>query len=122
MSLVLYMDEHVDPAVTSGLRRRGVEVRTVQEQGQRRTPDAAILDRALANGWVVFTMDEDFLSESNARWESGEPFAGVIYAKKDRWGIGVLVEHLELAAKVYEPDEMVNAVLHIPLRATNRKE
>jgi predicted nuclease of predicted toxin-antitoxin system len=71
MSLILYKDENVPLAIATGLRRRGVEVHTVAEEGQRETPDPEILDRALMRGWVVFTMDEDFLREARSRNDTG---------------------------------------------------
>jgi Domain of unknown function (DUF5615) len=42
------MDEHVHRAITIGLRLRGIDVLTVQEDGLTATPDPLILDRALA--------------------------------------------------------------------------
>lgn len=46
MSVRFYMDEHVHGAVTSGLRRRGVDVLTAQEDGQTGADDDSLLDRA----------------------------------------------------------------------------
>lgn len=48
MSIRLYHDEHVRSAVTEGLRKRGVDVLTAQEDGAEGTPDPALLDRATA--------------------------------------------------------------------------
>jgi predicted nuclease of predicted toxin-antitoxin system len=55
------MDEHVPRAISVGLRLRGVDVLTAQEDGLRNTPDADLLDRATALGRVIFTQDDDFL-------------------------------------------------------------
>ena len=41
MSVALYMDEHVHRAITIGLRLRGVDVLTAQEDDRRNTPDLA---------------------------------------------------------------------------------
>lgn len=46
MSLRLYMDVHVRWAITAGLRRRGLDVLTAQEDGAARFEDPALLDRA----------------------------------------------------------------------------
>jgi hypothetical protein len=54
MTIALYMDEHVPRAITIGLRLRGVDVLTAQEDGRRNTPDADLLDRATALGRVIF--------------------------------------------------------------------
>jgi len=39
MSVGLYMDEHVPRAITEGLRLRGVDVLTAQEDNRRRASD-----------------------------------------------------------------------------------
>ncbi|MBS0267038.1 MAG: DUF5615 family PIN-like protein, partial [Planctomycetes bacterium] len=46
MTLALYMDQHVQAAITEGLRRRGIDVLTAHEDGFDRHSDAAILERA----------------------------------------------------------------------------
>ena len=71
MSLALYTDVHVKRAVTNGLRLRGVDVLTAQEDGTARLSDPDLLDRATALGRVVFTQDEDFLAEAARRQAAG---------------------------------------------------
>ena len=44
----LYMDEHVPSAITEGLRWRGVDVLTAQEDGRTGEDDPELLDRASA--------------------------------------------------------------------------
>jgi hypothetical protein len=46
MTLALYMDEHIRRAITNGLKLRGIDVLTVQEDGRTGTPDPILLDRA----------------------------------------------------------------------------
>ena len=116
MSLLLYMDVHVPWAITDALRRRGVDVLTAQEDGTSLLDDPPLLDRALELGRVVFTRDEDFLSEATLRQRTGKPFAGIIYAHQMRATIGQCVHDLEVMAKVYEPEDMANRVEHLPLR------
>jgi hypothetical protein len=48
------MDEHVPKAVTEGLRRRGVDVITVQELGLQAAEDARHLERAATLSLRVF--------------------------------------------------------------------
>ena len=61
MSVNLYMDVHVRRAITEGVRLRGVDVFTAQEDGATRLSDAELLDRATALGRVLFSQDEDLL-------------------------------------------------------------
>lgn len=115
MPVSLYMDEQVQSAITRGLRRRGVDVLTVQEDGFRHADDEAILDRAMALSRVVFSRDEDFLAHAAHRQAAGIPFAGVVYAHPLPALIGQCVNDLELIASVYDPVDMANRVEYLPL-------
>jgi len=55
VSGALYMDVQVPAAITRGLRRRGVDVLTAQEDGTARLKDPALLDRATVLGRIIFT-------------------------------------------------------------------
>jgi hypothetical protein len=56
MSINLYMDENVPVPVTEGLRRRDVDVLTVQEDNRQSTPDPILLDRAAELDRVIFSI------------------------------------------------------------------
>jgi predicted nuclease of predicted toxin-antitoxin system len=115
VSVKLYMDVHVRRGVTEGLRRRGVDVMTAQEDECHRLPDAALLDRAKELGRVIFSQDEDMLREAHQRQTQGESFAGVIYCHQLRITTGQAVRDLELIATVYEPVDAENRVEYLPL-------
>jgi predicted nuclease of predicted toxin-antitoxin system len=67
MSARLYMDVHVRRAVTTGLRLRGVDVLTAQEDGAGGFDDPRLLNRATELGRVLFTQDDDLLKEAARR-------------------------------------------------------
>ncbi|MCA9900012.1 MAG: DUF5615 family PIN-like protein [Anaerolineales bacterium] len=115
MTIALYMDVHVHRAITTGLRLRGVDVLTAQEDGYRTAPDTVLLDRATELGRVLFSQDEDLLAEGKLRQTHGMSFTGVIYAHQLRITIGRCVNDLELIAKVAEPEELANRVEYLPL-------
>jgi uncharacterized protein with PIN domain len=115
MSVTFYMDEHVHRAITVGLRLRGVDVLTVQENGRRNTSDDVLLDRATELGRVMFSQDEDLLAEAKRRQDESAPFAGVIYAHQLRVTIGTCVRDLELIAKAADPQDLANRVEYLPL-------
>lgn len=56
-----YLDEHIPNAVTQGLRRRGVDVLTVQDAGRSGLSDPEQLAFALSQQRMMITMDSDFL-------------------------------------------------------------
>ncbi len=80
--ITLYLDENVEGQIVRGLRLRGLDLITAEEDGRGNTPDALVFDRANELGRVVFSRDQDFLREAKQRQEKGEDFAGVILAPK----------------------------------------
>ena len=114
MTVALYMDVHVHRAITNGLRIRGVDVLTAQEDGYRTAADDHLLDRATELGWVLFNQDEDLLVEAKRRQTVGTQISGVVYGHQMRATIGRCVGDLKLIAKLAEPDEMANRVEFLP--------
>jgi hypothetical protein len=110
------MDVHAPAPITRALLRRGVDVKTAQDDGTTRLPDNELLDRATALNRALFTRDEDLLAEANMRQKAGKFFAGVIYAHQLRVTIGRCISDLEIIAKAGEPADLHNRVEHLPLR------
>lgn len=111
----LYMDVHVPAAVTRGLRLRGVDVLTAQEDDAATLADPELLDRATALGRVLFSQDDDLLVEAARRQAAGEPFGGVIYLHQRDLTLGRCVSDLELIATLSEPQEYAGRVQYLPL-------
>lgn len=116
MPLALLMDVHVPAAITAGLRRRGIDVLTSQEDGSDRLPDDRLLERSTQLGRVLFSQDDDLLALA-AQWQQhGTPFSGVIYAHQLSAGIGTLVSDLELVLTCCSADELASGVTYLPLK------
>ncbi|MGH9380135.1 MAG: DUF5615 family PIN-like protein [Thermoanaerobaculia bacterium] len=113
MPVRLLMNHNVDRAVTEGLRLRGVDVLTAYDDGSHELEDPQLLDRAAALSRVVFSTDGDLVVEARRRQKSGEYFAGVIFARQQRLGIGQQIEQLELLAKTCTPEELANELLFL---------
>jgi hypothetical protein len=113
----LYMDVHVPAAITAGLRRRGIDVLTSQEDGTERCwTDDRLIDRASSLGRLLFSQDEDMLRLA-AEWQQvGRTFDGVIYAHQLSAGMGVLVQDLELVLSCCTAAELENRVTYLPLK------
>jgi hypothetical protein len=60
--LKAYADVHVNAAIVQALRKRGMDVATAQERGQRLADDSKLLADALAEERVLLTNDTDFLT------------------------------------------------------------
>lgn len=115
MSIKLYMDAHVNSAITQQLEVRGVNVITAQDDARADRADDELLARATELGRVIFTHDRDFLGIA-AKWQKqSRAFGGIVYAHPLRVSTGKCVVDLDLIAKCYEPVDMVNRVEHLPL-------
>lgn len=115
MTVALYMDHQIPRQVTEGLRRRGVDVIKAYEDGAHQMGDPTLLDRATALGRVLVTQDDDLLREGALRQQQSTPFAGVIYAHQLGISIGQFVSDLHLLAAVYDPPDVANQVIFLPL-------
>ena len=116
MPLAFYMDVHVPSAVTLGLRRRGLDILTSQEDGTNRFDDDALLARATELGRALLSQDSDLLRIAQERQAAGVSFSGVIFAHQQGVSIGQLVEDLHLLATCCAADELANKVTYLPLR------
>lgn len=110
------MDVHVPFAITAGLRLRGVDVLTAQEDGSSELEDGQLLDRAFALGRVLVTQDTGFLQEAARRQKKDEEFAGIIYAHQMDVTIGQCVRDLEMIARGSDAKEWVGSVDYLPLK------
>jgi hypothetical protein len=110
------MDVHVPAAITAGLRRRGIDVITSQEDGSDRWTDDLLLARSTALGRVLLSQDEDLLALATHWQRQGRPFGGVIYAHQMSVGIGTLVKDLELVLSCCGEAELADRVTYLPLK------
>jgi uncharacterized protein with PIN domain len=110
------MDVHVPRAITEGLRLRGVDVLTAQEDDARRLADAELVDRATMLGRVLFTRDADLLVEASQRQRTNRTFAGLVYAHQVHVTIGQCVYDLALIAAAADPTDFASRVEYLPLR------
>lgn len=115
MSLALYIDENVHAAITNGLRSRGIDILTVQEDERAGLADPLVLDRAVELGRILFTQDRDFLIEANRRQAEGISFIGIVYGHKLMISIGDCIRDLEIIAQIGTIEEFQNRVQFLPL-------
>jgi predicted nuclease of predicted toxin-antitoxin system len=114
MSMGLYMDVHVPRAVTEGLRRRGHDVLTAQEDGRRTLSDPSLMNRAGELGRAFVTQDEDLLAEATRRQTEGIAFGGVAYAHQRNITTGQFIRDLELICVASDRAYWTNHVEFLP--------
>ena len=111
----LCMDVHVPAAITAGLRQRGIDVLTCQDDGTIQLTDNEVLARATDLGRVLFTQDDDFL-QIVSRWQADQQaFFGVVYCHQLAAGIGQIFNDLALIADVLSSAELGRGVVYLPL-------
>jgi hypothetical protein len=109
------MDVHVRRAITVELLNRGVDVVTAQSDGTAEFEDSALLDRATSMNRVLFSQDQDLLTEAARRQRESIGFAGVIYAHQLYVTVGRCIHDLELIAKLGTAEDLENRVQFLPL-------
>jgi len=116
VAALLYTDVHVPLAVTSGLRRCGIDVLTSQRDGTIELPDEELLSRATDLDRVLLTQDTDFLMIT-ANWQENKTqFRAVIFVRQIGMGIGEIIEDINLLLTAANDTELWNQVYHLPLR------
>ena len=110
------MDEQVQAAITNGLRRRGVNVLTAQEDSSGGFSDGDLLDRAARLGRIVFSRDSDFLAITAARQTAGQYFVGVVFAKQEVVSYRQCIDDLEFLTTCGELADFESRVHFLPLR------
>ena len=104
-----FFDQHIDPAVATGLRRLEIDVLTAQDAGRCGFDDADQLAFATAEGRVVVTFDTDYLVLHAA----GTQHAGIAWAPYGKHAVGYLVGALEILYGAMTADEMLNHVEYL---------
>ena len=102
MSISLLCDEHIPYSVVKGLRRRGLDVVTVQEKGLSSADDEEIMQYALNNNLCIYTRDTDFLRHHKA----GSKHAGIIYHHPLAYSIGEAIRRILILNEVAESEEL----------------
>jgi len=111
--LKAYADENVIAPLVEALRRRGMDVVTVQERGRREADDAELLDEALLDERLMLTNDTDFLAIASDRASRGESFAPIIYWPQQQRRIGDLVQALIALASNHEYSQLLGQVVFL---------
>lgn len=114
MAVRFYMDVHVPMAITEQLRRRGIDVRTAQDDGATEVADDELLVRATESNRVMVTFDLGFKGLAENWQREQRDFAGLLYGHQRLGSIGEYVNCLHLIATTSEPEEWQSVIQCIP--------
>jgi predicted nuclease of predicted toxin-antitoxin system len=115
MTLRFYFDQHMPRAVVLGLQRRAIDVLTTQDEGTGRWRDERLLERSTELDRVFVTEDEDLLAIAHRWMEVARPFTGLVRTREPKRLIGRTIEDLLIVAHCYDPQEIANQVVFVPL-------
>src|SRR5258708_3544996 len=104
-----HLDEHVDRAVATALRRAGINVTTTNESGLRAADDETHLGFARTEGRVIVTRDQDFLRFAG----TGTAHAGIVFYTAGH-SLREIIEALILIYEVMTPQEMTGSIENNP--------
>ena len=106
MALSLLCDEHIPYPIVEGLRRRGLNVATVQEIGLSSAEDKTIMDRGRKEGRIIYTRDADVLRLHRR----GYKHVGIVYHRPLAYSIGEAIRKVTLVCEVLSAKEMEGRV------------
>ena len=89
----LLTDENIGPDVVTGLRARGLDVRTAGDEQLIGRPDVEVLERATAQGRIVVTHD---LAFGRSAIRAGTSFVGIIYLRPGHISAPFVLEIVEV--------------------------
>jgi len=113
LPLRLYADECVNGRIVIGLRRRGVDIVTSEDQGLISASDSDQMTRAIALGRTLVTCDHDFFTITNDLMTRQAPFPGIFFIQP-RATIGEAVRIIAEAAKVLDAPTMESRIEWVP--------
>jgi len=103
-----HLDEHVDPAIATALRRAGIDVTTTVEAGLRTKDDEAHVEFGRADARVVVTRDQDFLRLCSSTLDH----SGIVFYTSNQ-SMREIIEGLILIYEVMLPGEMAGRVEYL---------
>jgi predicted nuclease of predicted toxin-antitoxin system len=106
MPVRFHLDEHVDDAIASALRRRGIDVTTTMDAGLQSATDLQHIAFAREQRRVIHTNDPDFLAHAAA----GVPHAGIVFCRAGTRSMGQIIEHLLLMDACMSVDEIIDHI------------
>lgn len=103
----------MDGRVIAGLRRRGIDLVTADEQGLLGASDEQHPRRATELDRVIVSADRDFFAIVSALLSTGEPFPGLMFVQPHAT-VGEAVRMLTEAAQFLKPEAIANTIEWIP--------
>src|SRR5690349_12254726 len=110
MSIIKYhFDEHMDNAIVSGLRRRGIDVTTTVEAGLLEARDPEQIEFAARKGRVLVTCDRKI----SVHLRKDTAHSGIVILRPGRNMIGPNVNLLARLCRGTTAEDMINQIRYL---------
>lgn len=108
MRIRLYVDEDaMARAVVFGLRARGVDVRTVLEEGMSEKDDIDQIEHATQQGRAIYTFNVRHFCQLHTEYiAQGKSHAGIIVVYRQRYSVGEQIRQLSNLINAKSAEEM----------------
>ncbi len=97
-----HLDEQMDHAIATGLRRRGIDVTTTSDARLVSASDLEHIEYARRTHRVIVTEDTDYLTHANA----GVEHNGIVFCRRTLRTIGQIIEFLVLIDACLSEEDM----------------
>jgi predicted nuclease of predicted toxin-antitoxin system len=110
--LPAYADENLKQGVIEGLRRRGMDLVTAEDRGQRATEDDVLLATATAERRLLLTNDADFLRIHSEWMTAGRHHAVIVFWAQER-PVGEVIRRVLRYARQSTADVVADTVKYL---------
>ncbi len=108
--IALYSDESVDRRVVQGLRRRGVDVLTADDEGMLGASDEDQMRHAVESSRVLLTSDVDHLVLAHHWSEKGKPHGGIVFLHQRALSVGRAIFGIDAMLRAVPDEAFANTV------------
>lgn len=119
----LFTDNHIQEAVSGGLRRRGWDVVRAIDVFPERTPDPILFEHAAKDGRVLVTNDRGIQKIGAAWLDAARPFPGLIFWPQEDYAAmttGEIIQAFEFLTTRQEPFAYPMQAIRPPSRSPLR--
>ena len=107
--VIIQCDEHIPYSVVRGLRARGVEIFSIEEENLKSISDEDLLDYCHAKRRILLTNDRDFLVLAKEKNHSG-----IIYLVSQYTAVSEIIKSILQLIDTFSEENFGDALFYIP--------
>ena len=107
--VAIQADEHIPYSIVKGLRARGVDIFSMEEEQLKSFPDEQLLEYCRSHGRVLLTNDRDFFILAQQK-----DHGGIIYLTSQYHSIGEVIRAVLKLIDAHAEEEFIKAIFYVP--------